>query len=353
MALALRLAKKGLYTTAPNPRVGCVLVKQGQIVGQAWHEKTGEAHAEPQALAQAGDRAQGTTAYVTLEPCAHQGRTAPCADALIQAGVSRVVVAMEDPFPKVAGQGIARLRAAGIQVDTGLMRIQAEDLNPGFTSRILRKRPWVRVKLAMSLDGRTAMANGDSNWITGPEARQDVHHWRARASGILTGMGTVLKDDPRLNVRLENHTRVDMPTPVRLVLDADWRLPSSAKLFQQSGPVWQFGMGEAKACPGVDRAVSLSGTSGRVNLHELMAYLAEMDFNELHTEAGAVLSGALLEAGLVDELLIYMAPSLMGSSSRPLLNLPSVQQLSDRYALKWQSIRQIGPDLRLLLRLSN
>ncbi len=349
MAEALRLAALGLWTTDPNPRVGCVLVQGEAIVGRGWHRRAGEAHAEALALAQAGASARGAKAFVTLEPCSHTGRTPPCADALIAAGVAEVVVAMRDPNPKVSGAGLARLQAAGIRVRCGLLAAAAADLNPGFVSRHVRARPWVRVKLAASLDGRTAAADGRSQWITSAESRQDVQSWRARASAIMTGIGTVLADDPGLDVRLPAVER----QPLRIILDSQGRLPRSARLLRQGGAVK---VASTVPAPWQDTVVAWKqlpkGDDGRVELGAVMAWLVEMEVNELHVEAGPTLAGALMEAGWLDELLLYQAPVLLGPG-RPLMGLPGTQHFDQRHQFQLVEQRRIGPDVRSLLRPHN
>jgi diaminohydroxyphosphoribosylaminopyrimidine deaminase/5-amino-6-(5-phosphoribosylamino)uracil reductase len=367
MAEALRLAERGLYTTQPNPRVGCVIAHGERVVGQGWHERAGEPHAEVHALREAGADARGATAYVTLEPCAHHGRTPPCADALIAAGVSRVVVAAEDPFPQVAGQGIARLRAAGITVESGLMREAAREINIGFFSRIERHRPWVRVKLAMSLDGRTALANGESKWITGEAARADVQRWRARSSAMLTGAGTVLADNPQLTVRLPVLDFLPLPsgeragvrgepartfTPLRVILDRHLRTPAGSHVLDGQTPT--LVLHAASAVP--DRrfarveCIAIAEQNGVLDLHAVLALLAGRGCSELHVEAGPTLCGALFAAGLVDELLIYMAPLLLGDAARPLLTLPPLADMAARWKLNVLDTRAVGQDLRLRLR---
>ncbi|MEP6897667.1 MAG: bifunctional diaminohydroxyphosphoribosylaminopyrimidine deaminase/5-amino-6-(5-phosphoribosylamino)uracil reductase RibD, partial [Rhodanobacter sp.] len=309
MAQALRLAECGLFTTQPNPRVGCVIAQRAQVVGEGWHQRAGEPHAEVFALRAAGDRARDATAYVTLEPCAHHGRTPPCANALIEAGVRRVVIAVQDPFAQVAGRGIERLRDAGIAVDVGLMQGAARELNIGFFHRIERGRPFVRVKLAMSLDGRTALASGESKWITGEAARADVQRWRARSSAILSGSGTVLADDPALTVR--NLAGEDFQPPLRVVLDGRLHVPHRFRVFDRSAPTLLLHDGELAAVeqvpPGVEHARLPLDATGRFDLRAVLRLLAERQVNELQVEAGARLGGALLDAGLVDELLIYVA----------------------------------------------
>lgn len=357
MAHALRLAERGFYTTTPNPRVGCVLVKDGKNIGEGWHQRAGEAHAEVHALRAAGEAGRGATAYVTLEPCSHHGRTPPCADALIAAGVVRVVCAMQDPNPQVAGQGIARLRAAGITVECGLMEAAARELNLGFVSRMTRGVPWVRSKIAMSLDGRTALANGTSQWITGAAARQDVQHWRARSCAVLTGIGTVLADDPQLNVRIATERQ-----PLRVVLDSQLRLPLSAHLLRsgvtEGGRVLLY-----TAVQDAARMAALQGAgatvevmpdgAGRVDLAGVLRDLAQRGVNEVLVEAGKTLNGALLKAGLVDELVLYLAPQLLGDAARGLADLGELVQLDQQVALAWQDVRQVGDDLRITARVKH
>ncbi|RDS82488.1 bifunctional diaminohydroxyphosphoribosylaminopyrimidine deaminase/5-amino-6-(5-phosphoribosylamino)uracil reductase RibD [Dyella psychrodurans] len=356
MAQALRLAERGLYTTQPNPRVGCVIANGERVLGQGWHQRAGEPHAEVFALREAGEQARGATAYVTLEPCAHWGRTPPCADALVAAGVARVVIAAEDPFPQVDGHGVAKLRAAGIEVETGLMRDAARELNIGFFSRIERKRPWVRVKLAMSLDGRTALANGASVWITGDAARADVQRWRARSSAILSASGTVLADNPRLTVRAlssEGNEPVAFTPPMRVVLDRHLRTPAGSHVLD--GHVQTLLLHEANASATDERfarveRVVVDEKNGGLYLHAVMRLLAERGCNEVHVEAGPMLCGALFTEGLVDELLIYVAPVLLGDSARPLLGLPTLTDMADRWQLQVLDQRQVGQDWRIRLR---
>ncbi|WP_233171881.1 bifunctional diaminohydroxyphosphoribosylaminopyrimidine deaminase/5-amino-6-(5-phosphoribosylamino)uracil reductase RibD [Dyella sp. ASV21] len=351
MAQALRLAERGLYTTHPNPRVGCVIAHGERVVGVGFHPRAGEPHAEVFALRDAAEQARGATAYVTLEPCAHHGRTPPCADALIAAGVSRVVIAAEDPFPQVDGRGIGKLRAAGITVETGLQRDAARELNVGFFSRIERGRPWVRVKLAMSLDGRTALANGESKWITGEAARADVQRWRARSAAILTGSGTVLADNPRLNVRLPEAEGF-MP-PLRVVLDRRLCTPSDSHVLDGTVPTLVLHAPHAQPHDPRFQAVALAGVAeqgGALDLHAVMAELARRHIGEVHVEAGPRLCGALFAAGLVDELLIYMAPLLLGDAARPLLSLPALTDMAGRWRLRTVDRRVLGDDMRLLFR---
>src|SRR6185312_3625386 len=322
MARALRLAEAGLYTTQPNPRVGCVIAHGEDVVGEGFHARAGEPHAEVFAMRAAGERARGATAYVTLEPCAHFGRTPPCADALVAAGVARVVAACEDPNPKVAGGGFAKLRDAGIAVEIGLMREAARELNRGFFARIERGRPWVRVKLAMSLDGRTALANGASQWITGAAARADVQRWRARSSAILTGSGTVRADDPRLTVRLANG---DAFVPaLRVVLDTGLATPAGAHVLDGTAPTLVLHAPDARRAAhfGKVECAAIPLRDSRLDLPAAMTLLAERGINELQVEAGATVCGALFAQGLVDELLLYVATILLGDTARPLLALP-------------------------------
>jgi diaminohydroxyphosphoribosylaminopyrimidine deaminase/5-amino-6-(5-phosphoribosylamino)uracil reductase len=349
MAHALRLAEQGLYTTQPNPRVGCVIAHGERVVGLGWHQRAGEPHAEVYALREAGADARGATAYVTLEPCAHHGRTPPCADALIAAGVARVVIAAEDPFPQVAGKGIAKLRAAGITVESGLMREAAREINIGFFSRIERHRPWVRVKLAMSLDGRTALANGESKWITGEAARADVQRWRARSSVILTGVGTVLADNPQLTARIEApHT-----PSTRVILDRQLRVPAGSHVLDGQTPTLVLHAASASVADErfakVER-IAVAEQGDALDLHAVLALLAGRGCSELHVEAGPTLCGALFAAGLVDELLIYMAPLLLGDTARPLLTLPPLSDMASRWKLQTIDCRVVDTDLRLQLR---
>lgn len=348
MTRALRLAAQGLCTTMPNPRVGCVLAHGEEAVGEGFHARAGEPHAEVLALRAAGTRARGATAYVTLEPCGLHGRTPPCADALIEAGVAHVVMAAEDTSQAV-GAGLARLREAGITVESGLMRDDARELNVGFFSRIERGRPFVRVKLAMSLDGRTALADGTSKWITGEAARADVQRWRARSSAILTGSGTALVDDPRLTVRLPDLPHVP---PLRVVLDRALRTPGGAHLLDGSAPTLVVHGSSAvpdRRFAAVDCAVVPEIEAG-LDLDAVLKLLAAREVNELHVEAGPTLSGALLAAGLADELLLYVAPVLLGDRSRPLLALPPLSDMARRWGLQVMDRRTVGDDLRLRLR---
>lgn len=348
MARALRLAERGLFTARPNPMVGCVIAHGDRVVGEGWHQRTGGPHAEVFALRQAGEEARGATAYVTLEPCAHHGRTPPCALALIGAGVARVVAAMRDPFPKVDGGGFVLLREAGIEVAEGLMAAQARELNHGFLSRVERARPWLRVKLAASLDGRTAMADGSSKWITGEAARNDVQRWRARAGAILTGADTVLADDPRLTVRLAD---TEVIPPLRVVLDTRLRSLECARVREGGAPTLYLHDAAVSPPDAADAEfASVPSQEGRLDLGAVLALLAERGINEVHTEAGATLSGALLAGGWVDELLLYQAPTLLGEHGRPLLGGLGIHDMAQQRRLRVVDQRQVGADLRLLLR---
>lgn len=342
MAEALRLAERGRFTTDPNPAVGCVIARDGQIVGRGFHRAAGEAHAEVHALREAGAQAQGATAYVTLEPCSHHGRTPPCAQALIDAEVAEVVAAMVDPFPKNAGHGLEVLSRAGIRVRTGLMESAARALNAGFISRFERSRPWVRVKLASSVDGRTAGPDGQSQWITGTAARDDGQRWRARASCILTGIDTVIADDPQMTLRL---TGVDR-TPLRVVVDSRARMPRAARMLSLNGLVLIASTVKAPwQVDGVEWLTLPADPKGRVALPALFEALIDRDVNEVHVEAGPTLSGALLEADLVDELLVYQASVLLGQGA-PLLALPGMEKFAQRHHLECIESRRIGRDWR-------
>jgi diaminohydroxyphosphoribosylaminopyrimidine deaminase / 5-amino-6-(5-phosphoribosylamino)uracil reductase len=349
MRRALALAERGLNTTTPNPRVGCVLVRGGRVIGEGWHERAGEAHAEVRALANAAERGEATreaTAYVTLEPCNHHGRTPPCTDALLAAGIARVVAAMRDPNAR-ANRGGERLSAAGVRVETGLLEAEARELNVGWIKRVRDERPWVRVKIATSLDGRTALASGESQWITGEQARADGHRWRARSCAILTGIGTVRQDDPQLTVRAIETAR----QPLKVVVDRHGELPVAARLLA-SGPVVVFSAAVPRvAWPANVESIVLPGSDGRVDLAAMLARLGERGINELHVEAGAKLNGALLAAGLVDELLLYLAPCLLGDPARGMFQLPAaLARLSERVALSIESMERVGEDWRLLAR---
>ncbi len=360
MQHAIRLAKKGLYTTDPNPNVGCVIVKDDTIIGEGWHQRAGEAHAEINALAEAGSQAQNATVYVTLEPCCHTGRTPPCVDALIKAGVKKVFVAMQDPNPLVAGKGLKKLQDAGIETQCGLLSEQAIALNPGFIKRMQSGRPFVRVKLAMSLDGRTAMASGESQWISSEASREDVQHMRAQSSAILTGIDTVLADDPSLNVRLNaKQLKVDrVRQPKRIVLDSQFRMPKNAKIFSVEGECIVYttvGSGDdsqnKKGQNDNDQypytVESCAKIDGKIDLSALMLNLANKEINLLHVEAGSVLCGALLKNGLVDEIIIYIAPHIMGDSAKGLFHLPGLDKMKDRVSLQIKDVRAVGKDIRV------
>ena len=351
MARALALAECGLWSTSPNPRVGCVLVRAGQIVGEGWHIRAGEPHAEVYALRAAADRAAGATAYVTLEPCSHYGRTPPCAEALLAAGVSRVVSAMQDPNPLVAGRGLAHLAAAGVQVASGLLEAEARELNIGFVARMSRGRPWLRLKVAMSLDGKTALENGASQWITGAAARMDGHRWRARACAILTGSGTVRDDDPQLNVRGLDTER----QPLKVVVDSQLQTSPQAKVLQ-GGALLATAHAETEQAAALiaqgAELLSLPDSQGRVDLTALLAELGRRGCNEVHVEGGAGLNGALLDAGLVDELLIYIAPCLLGDQAQGAFAIHPLTSLSSRYPLVIHSWQAIGSDWRVLARMA-
>lgn len=349
MARALQLAERAAFTTQPNPMVGCVIADCDAVLGEGWHVRAGEPHAEVHALREAAGRARGATAYVTLEPCAHHGRTPPCADALVAAGVTRVVAACRDPYHQVSGQGFAKLEAAGITVEYGLMEAAARHLNRGFFSRMERGRPWVRAKLGMSLDGRTALATGESKWITSEAARADVMRWRARSGAIMTGIATVLADDPRLTVRLpEGEAFVP---PLRVVLDERGRLPALSQVLTDGLAPTLVVHGD-DVVPDYDdevRAFAVRRVDGGLDLSAVLSQLAQRGVNELQVEAGATLSGALLKAGLVDELLLYVAPVLLGERARPLFAGIDPATMAERIGLKLVETRQVGPDLRLLL----
>lgn len=349
MGRALQLAERGLWTTTPNPRVGCVIAKAGKVVGEGWHERAGEPHAEVYALRAAGERARGATAYVSLEPCSHHGRTPPCAEALIAAGVARVVAAMPDPNPRVAGRGLAMLEAAGIHTASGLLAAEAEALNIGFVSRMRRGRPWVRLKMAASLDGKTALLNGASQWITGPAARNDGHRWRARACAVLTGSGTVLADDPGLTVRAVETER----QPLRVVVDSRLQTPANAKVLAGGALLASVSadLPQASALRAAGaKILVLPGADGRVDLAALLEKLAERGCNEIHVEAGAGLNGALLRAGLVDELIAYLAPCLLGDQAQGVCQWPALTTLSEQKKLDLIDVRKIGADIFLRAR---
>ena len=368
MARAIQLAKKGQYTTHPNPRVGCVIVKDDEVVGEGYHQRAGEPHAEINALLQtcsAKKSAKGATAYVTLEPCSHTGKTPPCANALIDAGISRVVIAMQDPNPQVAGQGIQRLRDERIEVVVGVLETEARVLNPGFIKRMEQGLPWVRIKLGMSLDGRTAMSSGESQWITGSDARADVQRLRASADAILTGSGTVLADNPSLNVRataselnldvLNNNPKekLEVCKPMRVVLDSALKMSPQSKMLSLEGETLIYTCADESA---KQQALEQSGANiiqikpdelGRVPLKPVLQDLATQQINEVHVEAGATLCGALLQQGLVDEIILYMAPTILGADARGLFNLPGLDQMKHKIDVNIQDVRAVGDDWRI------
>lgn len=350
MARALRLARRGLYTTDPNPRVGCIIADSEQVYGYGWHERAGEPHAEIEALKMAGESARGKTAYVTLEPCSHHGRTPPCTEALLEAGIRRVVVAGEDPNPEVSGNGISRLTDAGLEVQRGLMTQDADDLNPGFLMRMRAGRPWIRIKSATSLDGRTALPNGDSKWISSEASRRDVQHWRARSSAILTGIGTVLADDPSMNARISE----PVTQPVRVIADSNWRTPVDSRVLENPGNVVIAGsedvaIPESLACSDA-RCLPLPSSEGVISLSALMTQLAGMGLNEVQVEAGSGLCGALLKARLVDEILVYQAPVLLGSGGPGLFAFGPLESMAERTHLKVLETIQFGGDIRIRLK---
>lgn len=350
MARALELAARGLFTTTPNPRVGCVIVRDDQVVGEGWHVRAGEPHAEAHALAMAGEAARGATAYVTLEPCSHHGRTPPCADALVKAGVKRVVAALSDPNPLVAGRGLQRLRDAGIDTLAGVQEAEARELNIGFISRMTRGRPWLRLKVAATLDGKTALENGVSQWITGDDARRDAHRWRARSCAVLTGIGTVRDDDPQLNVRAIATDR----QPLRVVVDARLDTPLNARLLDGGPVLIAAAVDNPERIAALQRrgadVVVLPNDGGKVDLNALMQELGRRGLNEVTAESGFKLNGSLLREGCVDELVLYLAPVLVGDAARGLFNLPALSTLADKRPLTLRDVRMIGQDLRILAR---
>jgi diaminohydroxyphosphoribosylaminopyrimidine deaminase/5-amino-6-(5-phosphoribosylamino)uracil reductase len=359
MAKAIQLAQKGLYTTHPNPRVGCVLVKDEQIIGQGFHLKAGEGHAEVNALVDAKQDVAGATAYVTLEPCSHHGKTPPCADALIKAGVARVVYGMQDPNPEVSGRGLGKIKKAGIDVIGPVLEADCEALNPGFVKRMREGLPFIRVKLAMSLDGRTAMESGESQWITGPEARLDVQRLRAQSDAIVTGIGSVLMDNPSMTVRIDSENQEaaakTVRQPLRVIMDTALSILPEAKILYPSNQACVFCVEddleiehlEALKKKGVTVRFSPRGEDGRLDLLDAMEQLADAGINEVLLETGSELAGGFLQAGLVDEIVVYMAPKLLGSSARPLFQLP-LETIDEAVELELKSVSQIGQDLRLV-----
>jgi len=361
MAEAIQLAWKGLYTTEPNPRVGCVLVKDGEVVGRGWHQKAGEGHAEVNAIKDAGLKAKGSTAYVTLEPCSHFGRTPPCADALIHAGVVRVVSAMKDPNPEVSGSGFGLLQKVGIQVENGLLESQAQALNLGFIKRMNTQRPFVRIKMAMSVDGRTAMASGESKWITGSAAREDVQRLRARSSAVISGIGTIIHDDAALTVRaselgLDHADEIAKRQPLRVILDSGAQISECAKLFSSPGPILLVLSSETRVSDVILQYSNVSvfrlpadtkGGAENNSVEVILAELARRGCNEVLVEAGASLAGSFIREDCWDELVLYIAPKLMGSSARPLANLP-MECMSEAKSLQLKDMRVVGDDIRLI-----
>ncbi|OYY74001.1 MAG: riboflavin biosynthesis protein RibD [Gammaproteobacteria bacterium 28-57-27] len=359
MARALELARRGLYTTHPNPRVGCVIVREAEIVGEGFHARAGEPHAEIHALRMAGERARGATAYVTLEPCCHWGRTGPCSNALLEAGVTRVVSAMQDPNPRVAGGGHGLLRAAGVQVESGVLEAEARALNAGFIKRMSAGMPRVRVKWGASLDGRTALANGASQWITGAAARRDVQFWRAQSSAILSSAESVITDNARLNVRLtaaELGIEGEVRQPVRVILDRELCLMPELSIFDGQGEVWIYTASNdsvkrtALAAVGAQVYSVPLNAEEHLDLHWILRDLASREINDVWVEAGARLGGAFVAQGLPDELIVYLAPMLLGHTARPLAELPEMTQLNQAQPWQWQEIVHVGDDLRLTLR---
>lgn len=351
MARALKLAEKGRYTTDPNPRVGCVLVKDGNIIAEGWHKKAGFAHAEVNALTKV-DSAKGATAYVTLEPCSHTGKTGPCCDALSAAGVKRVVVAMQDPNPLVAGQGIKKMQQAGLIVENGILQQDAETLNQGYIKRMSTGLPYIRSKMAMSLDGRTAMASGESQWITCKESRVDVQWLRAESSVVLTGINTVLADDPCLNVRLDEN----VTQPIRVILDSQLRMPLISKMAGLSGQTWILTCSKDE-----QKVINLENVgfqvfyinekNSRLDLTAVMVFLGQQQINTVLVEAGAILNGALLNESLVDEWLVYMAPCILGDQGRGLFHLPAMKKMTDKKQFNMATVRHVGSDLKLVLKI--
>lgn len=358
MARALELARRGRFTTMPNPNVGCVIVRDGEVVGEGWHQRAGEPHAEVYALRMAGEKARGATAYVTLEPCSHHGRTPPCCDALIAAGVTRVVAAMQDPNPQVAGRGLHRLHQAGIDVSHGLMMQEAEALNRGFLKRMRTGFPWIQLKLGASLDGRTAMASGESQWITSEAARRDVQRLRAQSAAILSSSATVLADDPSLTVRwselnTDSQALVDeqqLRQPVRVIIDSQNRVTPQHRLISEPGETWLMRhQPDQQHWPASVTQIAVPLCEQHLDRVAMMMLLGQRQINSVWVEAGATLAGALLQAGLVDELIVYLAPKLLGHEGRGLCQLPGLSQLADAPAFRFSDVRQVGDDLRLTL----
>ena len=355
MARALKLAKRGLYSTHPNPRVGCVIVRDGAILTEGWHKKTGGPHAEAHAVYQSSEDLAGSTAYVTLEPCSHHGRTPPCIDALIEAGVTKVIVAARDPNKRVNGGGIEKLKQANIEVEIGLLESQARELNKGFYSLHEKHRPWIRLKTAASLDGRTAMASGESQWITGAAARKNGHHFRAQSAAVLTGVNTILVDNPQLTARVDGIER----QPIRVILDSNLQTPPEAKIFDQNGEVFiftcladqnnKFAILKQKGAS----IIQVKTSDGRLDLPSVLDTLAAMSINEVHVEAGRTLTGEFIKQNLADELLLYLAPTLLGDDARGMFSIDGFKRLSEQRKVLWHDQRMIGDDLRLIMRFSD
>ncbi len=366
MQRALELAALGATTTQPNPRVGCVIARDDTILGEGWHQRSGEPHAEVFALRAAGEATRGATVFVTLEPCNHQGRTPPCTEALIAAGISKVIFACGDPNPRVDGSGASRLRAAGIEVEVGLLSDQGEELNLGFFKRMRTGRPWMRLKLAASLDGRTALANGESRWITSQEAREDVHRFRAESAAILSTSATVIADDPELTARLAIAANDDSKIrhPLRVILDRHLRIPDAARVFATQGEIVRLtaasalssAAAAASMCTRADanesRRIEMiaSTPDGRLSLEAALAWMGGAGLNEVWTEAGPTLAGGLMASHLVDEMVLYLAPRLLGPDARPLAHLTGPLRLADSPEWRIHDLRQIGPDIRIMLR---
>ena len=350
MSQALQLAEKGLYTTSPNPRVGCVIVRDRKIVGSGWHVHTGQPHAEINALKIAGEAAQGATLYLTLEPCSHYGHTPPCAEAIVRAKVAKVIIAMQDPNPLVAGKGVSLLKQSKINVQDGLMQEEAKNLNIGFVSRMMNNRPWVRMKIAASLDGKTALNNGISQWITGEAARNDGHRIRARSCAVLTGIGTVLEDDPQLSVRFIETSR----QPLRVIIDSRLEIPVTAQVLRGEGElIFTISNNKEKIAllkKAGARPIILPDEKGKIALEKMIKILADFEINEVLIEAGSKLSGAFIKARLVDELIIYFAPHLIGVAAQGMLELPELKDLTEKHNLKIQDLRMVGQDIRVITR---
>jgi diaminohydroxyphosphoribosylaminopyrimidine deaminase/5-amino-6-(5-phosphoribosylamino)uracil reductase len=350
MSEALRLAEKALFTTSPNPRVGCVIVQNNEIVGRGYHMKAGESHAEVMALEEAGNRSEGSDVYVTLEPCSHTGRTPPCVNALIKAKVKKVFIAMQDPNPLVSGQGIQKLKEAHIDVELGVMEAQAQQLNIGFICRMTKKSPYVRAKLAVSIDGKTALHNGKSQWITGEAARADVQYWRASSCAILTGIGTVLSDNPKLSVRLYENAR----QPLRVVVDSELKIPLDADILHEKPLLIVYANDKQKKLAQLEalgiECIQLDDR-GKVDLAALIKILAEREMNEVWIEAGEGLNGAFLKANLIDELMIYYAPVILGSEAKGMFTLPAYENLENKITTTLIDHRWVGQDLRMRFKL--